>query len=99
MELLKALHHETLQLFPDCIRSSSVACIVLYSLSGIAILLSTVYLWLWPFQYAKLHFRNLPGGSPPFLQSPAAFALTCLKKVRLRIAGSGGHPHPHQVSP
>lgn len=63
MELLKVLHHEASQLFPNCIRSSPVACIVLYSFGGIAILLFSVYLWLWPFQYAKLYFRNLPG--PP----------------------------------
>lgn len=79
MELLKVLHHGASQLFPNCIRSSPVACIVLYSFGGIAILLFTVYLWLWPFQYAKLYFRNLPGGSSPFLQSSVVFALTCLK--------------------
>ncbi|KIR63999.1 cytochrome P450 [Cryptococcus bacillisporus CA1873] len=63
MELLKTLHLETSQFFSNCIRPSSVACIALYSFGGITILLFTVYLWLWPFQYATLHFRNLPG--PP----------------------------------
>lgn len=65
MELLKTLHLETSQFFSNCIRPSSVARIALYSFGGITILLFTVYLWLWPFQYATLHFRNLPGGSTP----------------------------------
>lgn len=61
MELLR--HLGTSQFFSNCIRPSSLACIALYSFGGITILLFTVYLWLWPFQYAALHFRNLPG--PP----------------------------------